>query len=63
MTADEITRDEWERRFKQRLIERAGVTEEQAKAELDGGTFETMSEGFENDPEGAADEAMSYWEE
>lgn len=60
---DQITRDEWERRFKQRIIDRAGTTEAQAQAELEGGTFEVLSQGFENDPEGAADEAMSYWEE
>ena len=57
-----ITRDEWERRFKLRLIERGGTTPEGAQAELDGGTFESLSEDFEDDPEGSADEAMSYWE-
>lgn len=60
--SEQITRDEWERRFKLRLIERGGTTPEGAQAELDGGTYESLSEGFENDPEGSADEAMSYWE-
>lgn len=54
---------EWERRFKQRIVDQAATTEEQAQSELDGATFEYLSEHFEDDPEGSADEAMSYWEE
>ena len=58
-----LSREEWERRFKQRIVDRAATTVEQAQSELDGGTFEYLSEGFEDDPEGSADEAMSYWGE
>jgi hypothetical protein len=59
----EMERAEWERRFKQRLIDKGGTTPEGAQAELDGGVFEDLLSGFEDDPEGSADEAMSYWEE
>lgn len=60
--ADTLT-ERWFRRYKQRFIERAGLTEEQAQACADAETFSVLSEGFEDDPEGAADEEMSYWEE
>lgn len=52
---------EWERRFKARLIDKGGTTPEGAQAELDGACFDYLSDGFEDDPEGSADEAMSYW--
>lgn len=66
-----IERSEWERRFKQRIIDyvlsgESNHTAEEARtlaeSELAGGTFEYLSESFEDDPEGSADEAMSYWE-
>ena len=59
--AQTMTREEWERRFKARLIEKGGTTPEGAQAEFDGAGFEYLFKGFENDPEGSADEAMSYW--
>lgn len=61
-----MERAEWERRFKQHIVDQVGRDnggESLAQSELDGGTFEDLSDGFEEDPEGAADEAMSYWEE
>ena len=57
-----MEREEWERRFKTRLIDQGGTTPEGAQAELDGATFEFLSDGYEDDPEGSADEAMLCWE-
>ena len=57
----EMTREEWLDRYKRRLME--VTTAEHAEAEAQADTFEVLSDGYEIDPEGAADEAMSYWEE
>ncbi len=57
-----LEHDEWFERYKQRFIERADLTETQAQACAEAESFAVLSEGFENDPEGAADEEMSYWE-
>lgn len=46
----------------QRFIEQAGLTHEQAAQCAAAESFETLSDGFEDDPEGAADSEMSYWE-
>lgn len=53
---------EWLRRYKQRFIERADLTEAQAAACAEAEPFDEISEMFEDDPEGAADEEMSYWD-
>jgi hypothetical protein len=57
-----VTKDAWFERYKARFIECAELTAEQAEAFATAETFELLSEGFEDDPEGAADEEMSYWE-
>ena len=54
--------DEWLRRYRQRFIDRAQVTPTQAALIAEAESFECLSEFFEDDPEGAADEEMSYWE-
>lgn len=54
--------DEWLARYKRRFVNVAGLTESQAEACGNAESFEVLSEGFENDPEGAADEELSYWE-
>ena len=60
--SDTLSREEWCRRYRQRLIDVAGVTEAQAQAELEAGTVEYLIEDYEDDPEGSADVSMSYWE-
>lgn len=57
-----MTEREWLDRYKRRFIERAELTEGQASACAAAETFAVLSEGFDDDPEGAADEEMSYWE-
>jgi hypothetical protein len=54
-----IPEEEWMRRLRARFIQRAG---DGADAVADAVTFAEWSDGFEDDPEGAADEEMSYWE-
>jgi hypothetical protein len=54
-------REEWLARYKRRFVEIAGVTPAQAEMFAEE-PFEQISEFFEDDPEGAADEEMSYWE-
>ena len=67
-----ITPEEWERRFKAHIVsvlfdepDETVWTREEAEAsaqdEFDGAGFEFLSEGFEEDPEGSAEEALSYW--
>ena len=56
-----MTPQEWLDRYKRRFIERAGLTEAQAQACADAEPFEVLSEMFEDEPEDAADEEMSYW--
>lgn len=46
---------EWTRRYAQRLIEVAGLTQEQAAACARAVPYKELREGYENDPEGAAD--------
>ena len=55
----QLTEAEWMRRLRARFIERAG---EGADEIADATTFAEWSDGFEDDPEGAADEEMSYWD-
>lgn len=58
MTNTKLTEEEWMRRLRARFIERAG---EGADAVADAVTFAEWADGFEEDPEGAADEEMSNW--
>lgn len=55
---------EWMRRYKQRFITVAEMAPDvvDRMVNADGRPFAELAEGFEDDPEGAADEEMSYWE-
>jgi hypothetical protein len=57
-----MSEQEWLARYKRRFIERAGLTEAQAQACAEEESFAVLSEFFEDDPEGAADEEMSCWD-
>jgi hypothetical protein len=69
--APAISEQEWERRFKARFLAvllkpPTTWTPEEAQAAADS-EWEAcepgeLMDGYENDPEGAADESMSYWE-
>jgi hypothetical protein len=54
-----IAEDEWLRRFRQRLIDRFAFTQQQADAHTTAVVYEDF-EAFWDDPEGGADEEMSY---
>ncbi len=56
-----MTNKEWLTRYKQRFIDVAGLTPAQADDCSRAESFDVLSEMFEDDPEGAADEEMSYW--
>ena len=59
-----MTRDEWLNRYKQRFIDVVyELTPAQAQWCADAESFEVLSDWFEDDPEGAADMEMSYWED
>jgi len=66
-----LSRDGWLRRYRERFVEVAGFTAAQADdvtkaictGPQDDNGFTELSEGWENDPEGAADEEMSYWDD
>lgn len=57
-----MTPQEWLRRYQQRLIDQAGISSELAAQFAQAESFDVLSDGFEDDPEGAADSEMSYWE-
>lgn len=52
----------WLERYQRRFIEVADLTARQARDCAQAESFKTLSEGFEDDPEGAADAEMSYWD-
>ena len=54
---------EWLARYKARLLAQAGISEEFAQDCVDAQSFAELSDGFEDDPEDAADEELSYWTE
>ena len=56
-----MTQSEWLDRYKRRIMERAGVPEKFADDCAHAEPFEVLSDMFEDDPEGAADEELSYW--
>lgn len=56
-----MTKEEWLERYKARFIKVADITSEQAEECASADSFEVLSDGFEDDPEGAADSEMSYW--
>lgn len=58
-----MSEQEWLARYTQRFIDRADLTETQALLCAEAEPYERLSDGFEDDPEGAADEEMSYWDE
>jgi hypothetical protein len=58
-----VTQAEWLRRYAQCMIDVAKLTPKQALDAATAEPFEVLSEWFEDDPEGAADMEMSYWEE
>lgn len=57
-----MDQQEWLTRYKRRFMERANMTEAQAEWCVEAEPFAVLSEFFEDDPEGAADEEMSCWE-
>jgi hypothetical protein len=58
-----IPKEEWLSRYKAQFVKVAGVTAEYAEDCASADTFEVLSDGFEDDPEGAADSEMSYWDD
>lgn len=54
-----LSDEEFMRRLRARFVERAG---EGADAVADSVTVQEWRDGFENEPEDAADEEMSYWD-
>ncbi|MCA7902899.1 hypothetical protein LGM39_26360 [Burkholderia cepacia] len=59
--AEKISDAEWLRRCAARFVQRAGVEQRIADSFAEA-VFENVADfGFENDPEGAADCEMSYW--
>jgi hypothetical protein len=58
-----MERDEWLKRYADRIMAVAGVTRDFALASSKAEAFEILSEDYEDDPEGAADMEMSYWDE
>lgn len=57
-----IERGEWLRRYRQRFMDVAGLSAGQAEDCANAVTFEEASDSYEDDPEGAADMEMSYWD-
>ena len=59
--SESLTEHEWLRRYTQRFIDRVGLSATEAQKCAAAEPFDVLSELFEDDPEGAADEELSYW--
>lgn len=57
-----MTEQEWLTRYKQRLIDQSHIDEAFAEDCAHAEPFAVLSDMFEDDPEGAADEELSCWE-
>jgi hypothetical protein len=55
-----MERDEWLKRYKQRMIDH-GVTEEEAEIARNAADDDSFFAFFDDDPETAADDELSYW--
>jgi hypothetical protein len=60
MSTERISDEEFMRRLRARFIEVAG---EGADEVADNADIVDWRDGFEDDPEGAADSEMSYWDD
>lgn len=69
--ANGMTADEWARRFRARIVSRltepgsswtTAQAEDAARSEYDAIDADDITDREWNDPEGAADESLSYWE-
>lgn len=58
--AEEMSEQEWLDRYAARMMARAGLTPDQARASAKAESFAVLSDGFEDDPEGAADTELAY---
>ncbi len=56
-----MTENEWLARYRQTFVD-AGCSLEEAMDCAYASPYEEVSKYFEDDPEGAAQEEMSYWE-
>jgi len=57
-----MTQEEWMRRYRQTFMDVAGLSESEAKEMAEAIGFKEASSEFEDDPEGAAQMEMSYWD-
>lgn len=57
-----MNKQEWLQRYKQEFMNAAHLSDEEAQSCVDGATFEEQSRDYEDDPEGAAQLEMSYWD-
>lgn len=57
-----MTKEEWLKRYKQAFIDIADMPEIVADDMAGASAFEDASRGFEDDPEGAAQEELSYFD-
>ncbi len=58
-----MTQREWLDRYARRIMEVANVGQVFGDTCAEAESFDVLSEGYEDDPEGAADSEMSYWTE
>lgn len=60
-----MSKDEFKSRYVKRLVERGGLTQQEAEdnfaAADDGKWWEEISERESDSPEGYADDEMNYW--
>lgn len=63
MPEETLTAETWLCRYRQRFIDAAGLTAAEAQRCAEAEPFAVLSDMFEDDPEGAADSEMSYWDD
>ncbi len=56
-----MSNEEWLSRYKLRILARTKLKPDFVNRWFDGKPIDTLREGFEDEPEDAADEEMSYW--
>ena len=56
-----MSQEEWLKRYRQRFVDVASISEKFADELVRAESFEVLSDGFEDEPEEAADMEMSYW--
>jgi hypothetical protein len=57
-----LDEETWKSRYRKRLMDKTDLGFLEADKVLEAADWPDIYDGYEDDPEGSADEEMSYWE-